>query len=121
MGFGSPATDTSDQSTASHERETVNNGNPKFVMGRLLSTPGALEALQEASQSPASLLSRHVSGDWGDMCEEDKQANERALEDGSRIFSAYVLTTGEKLWVITEAEDDQGRRVASTILKPSEY
>jgi hypothetical protein len=84
-------------------------------------TDEQLEALEKAGQSPASLLSRHVSGDWGDMCEEDKQANERALEDGSRIFSSYVLTTGEKLWVITEAEDDQGRRAASTILKPSEY
>ena len=56
------------------------------------------------------------------MCEEDKQANEQALQDGSRIFSAYVLkTTGEKVWVITEAIDDQGRRAATTILLPEEY
>ena len=95
--------------------------NPKFAMGRLLSTPGALQALSEANENPTSLLSRHVSGDWGDMCDEDKQANERALQDGSRVFSAYVLTTGEKIWIITEATDDQGRRAATTILRADEY
>jgi len=98
------------------------NGNTKFAMGRLLSTPGALEALEKAGQTPASLLSRHVTGDWGNMCDEDKQANERALEDGSRIFSVYVLaTTKQKVWVITEATDDEGRRAATTILLPEEY
>ncbi len=98
------------------------NGNPKFAAGRLLSTPGALEALEKAGVNPSTLLSRHVSGDWGDMCEEDKQANEQALQDGSRIFSAYVLkTTNQKVWAITEATDDQGRRAATTILLPEEY
>ena len=97
-------------------------GNPKFATGRLLSTPGALRALEEAGQSPATSISRHVSGDWGNMSkEEDKQANELALRDGSRIFSAYVLTTGQKVWVITEAADDQGRRAATTLTLPQEY
>ena len=99
----------------------MNNGNPRFAMGRLLSTPGALQALSEAGQSPASLLGRHVTGDWGDMCDEDKQANELALQDGSRIFSSYQLSPSEKIWVITEAVGDEGRRAATTILKPSEY
>ena len=102
-------------------RSTKTN-KPRFATGRLLSTPGALRALSKANESPATLLGRHVGGDFGDMCEEDKQANEQALQDGSRIFSAYVLkTTGEKVWVITEAIDDQGRRAATTILLPEEY
>jgi hypothetical protein len=100
----------------------MNKGNPRFAMGRLLSTPGALEALQEAGESPASLLQRHVTGDWGDMSDEDKQANELALQDGSRVFSSYLLAaTKQKIWVISEATDDQGRRAATTILLPSEY
>ena len=97
-------------------------GNPKFAMGRLLSTPGALAALEEAGLSLASLLSRHVSGDWGDLSDDDKQANELALQDGSRIFSAYVLAaTRQKVWCITEAEDDSGQRASTTILLPEDY
>ena len=55
------------------------------------------------------------------MCPDDKQLNDQSVIDGSRILSAYRLSTGEKLWVITEAEDDHGHRVATTILKPDEY
>lgn len=58
---------------------------------------------------------RHVRGDWGDLDEQDKQANDKALQDGSRILSAYGK--GEtKLWIITEAD-----RSATTILRPDEY
>jgi hypothetical protein len=65
----------------------------------------------------------HISGDWGDLDDEDKQANEDALTDGSRIFSAYLLPSFDrlKIWIITEAADDKGRRSATTILFPSEY
>ena len=64
---------------------------------------------------------RHAHGDWGDVCEEDRQANEQALIDGSRLLSVYRTSLGEKLWVITEAADDSGKRAATTILLPSEY
>jgi len=94
---------------------------PKFSLGQIVATPGALEALQKARQSAAEFLQRHVSGDWGDVCDEDRQANDRALQDGSRILSAYHTPLGEKLWVITEAADDSGHRPATTILLPSEY
>lgn len=77
----------------------------KFPTGKLVSTPAALETLARAGVSPLDLVRRHQSGDWGDLEDEDKQANDEALLDGSRIFSAYVLpTTGEKVWVITEAD-----------------
>jgi hypothetical protein len=55
---------------------------------------------------------------WG---AEDAEANNEALQDGSRLLSAYVLKTGEKLWCIPEAEDDQGNRAATTLLLPDEY
>jgi hypothetical protein len=89
---------------------------PKFSPGQLLSTPGALEALNEAQQSPMDFLGRHVYGDWGDVCEEDQQTNEEALEHGLRLLSSYRTTEGVKLWVITEAD-----RSATTILLPEEY
>jgi hypothetical protein len=87
-----------------------------FALGRMLATPGALEELARASQTPLDLLVRHAAGDWGDLDAEDSRANDEALVDGDRLLSAYRLSTGEKLWVITEAD-----RSATTILRPSEY
>lgn len=74
-----------------------------------------------AGVSPLSILRRHTSGDWGDLDTDDRKANEAALVDGSRIFSSYKLPNGEKVWVITTAEDDQGRRESTCILLPDGY
>ena len=89
---------------------------PCFSLGRVLATPGALEALAEAEQQPDEFLSRHVVGDWGDVCPEDAQENELSLQHGFRLLSAYTLSTGDKLWIITEAD-----RSATTLLLPEEY
>ncbi len=94
---------------------------PKFSLGTLLATPGAIEALQKADHDATEFLRRHIRGDWGDLDEEDRQANDDALIEGSRILSAYRTALGEKIWVITEAADDCGHRAATTILLPSEY
>lgn len=93
----------------------------KFPMGQCLATPGALDALAESGQSPAEFLVRHVQGDWGDMSSDDKELNELSLTDGSRIMSAYRTSKGTKLWVITDAADDNGHRCVTTILLPDEY
>ncbi len=93
----------------------------KFKMGQIVGTPGALEALQKSGQNPAEFLGRHVVGDWGEMSKDDCQLNDEALVDGSRLMSAYKTTTGEKLWIITEASDDEGHRCCTTILLPDEY
>ncbi len=89
---------------------------PRFSLGQVVATPGALESLQESEQSPLELITRHVTGDWGELGKEDKQENERSVEKGYRILSAYRLKSGEKVWVITEAD-----RSVTTILLPSEY
>jgi len=87
-----------------------------FKLGQLLVTPGALEALQASGQSPWVFLTRHLAGDWGDLCVEDKRLNDEAVQDGSRILSAYSTSRGAKVWLITEAD-----RSATTILLPDEY
>ena len=94
---------------------------PEFCFGQLLITPGALEALEKAGQSAIEFLQRHVRGDWGDVCDEDRRLNDHALLDGSRILSAHRTSLGEKLWIITEAADEAGQRAATMILLPSEY
>ncbi len=85
-------------------------------LGATVATPGALEALEQAGVSPASLLVRHQSGDWGEVPKEDARENERSLKHGYRVLSSYPLGEGRKVWIITEAD-----RSATTILLPSEY
>ena len=87
---------------------------PKFSLGQLVATPGALEALDEESFWP--YIKRHANGDWGDVCAEDKAENELSLKEGFRLLSAYHLPDGCKIWIITEAD-----RSATTILLPEEY
>jgi hypothetical protein len=97
------------------------NGKPKFPPGQILATPGALEALEASGQNVQFFLSRHVRGDWGEVCPGDAALNDQALVDGSRLLSAYRTLKGERLWIITEATDGNGHRLASTVLLPSEY
>lgn len=90
----------------------------KFELGQIVATRGvAIWATQDPSRSDHlnSMLSRHASGDWGEVCEEDKQANEYALRDGSRLLSAYTVD-GTKFWIITEWD-----RSVTTVLFPDEY
>lgn len=94
---------------------------PKFPLGEILATPGALEALGKCHQNPLEFLAHHSAGDWGDICDEDRQLNDEALVDGSRILSAYKTKDGTKLWIITEAVGENGQRSATTILLPEEY
>ena len=70
-------------------------------------------------QTPQEFLSS-PRRDWGDLDAEDKSLNDLALKDGSRLL-AYHTTLGTKLYVITEAEDDDGQRAATTMLLPDEY
>lgn len=93
----------------------------KFATGQCYATPGALNEIERAGLSYVDLLARHVRGDWGDLSREDKAANDEALVSGARILSAYVLSSGSKVWLITEAVGDDGRRAATTALLPDEY
>jgi hypothetical protein len=94
---------------------------PTFDLGRLLATPGALDVLTESHQQPAELLDRHLRGDWGEVCADDRQSNEAALVHGARRMSVYRTRQCKILWIITEAADEQGHRYATTILLPDEY
>jgi hypothetical protein len=90
--------------------------NLKFSAGRLVATPAALQALAESGQTPDFFLQKHLSGDWGDVDDEDRLLNEEALRNGTRLLSAYKTLNGIRLWIITEAD-----RSSTCILKPEEY
>ncbi len=90
-----------------------------FDVGKIYTTPGALNALERNNTTLAPFLERHRSGDWGDLEDEEKAENNASVKNGSRILSAYRLSDGEKIWIITEAG-----RLSTTVLlplSPSEY
>ena len=89
---------------------------PRFTVGWLIITPGALFALVEAQEDPRSFIYRHMKGDWGDVGPAEWAANEYAVRHGERLFSIYHTRHGRRLWVRTE-----GSRYATTILVPQEH
>lgn len=83
-------------------------------LGRIVSTPNALQTLTE--EDILAGLQRHQAGDWGELTEDDRAANDRALGEGTRIISAYKASDSTRFWIITE-----GDRSVTTILLPEDY
>jgi hypothetical protein len=94
----------------------------RFKLGKVVATPGALQALAEARQEPLHFLQLHASGAWGDLSRDDREANEQAVahegeaDRQGRVMSSYLTRAGTKLWVITEHD-----RSVTTLLVPGEY
>lgn len=109
---------------------------PRFALGRVVATPGALALMHVTNSNPFVLLAKHVTGDWGEIDPEDVQTNEDAVAHGLRVLSAYRLplqhapeeggsaaqstprldVDDDRIWVITEAD-----RSVTTLLLPEEY
>jgi len=87
-----------------------------FDLGQTVMTIGAKEALEDSNELPLTFLSKHQSGDWGIIGNEDREENEFSLKNDYRLLSAYLTDKGEKIWIITEAD-----RSVTTILLPEEY
>lgn len=84
------------------------------ALGRVVATRAAAAAL--SSEDITRALARHARGDWGEVCDEDREANEVALREGARLLSVYDSSTKVRFWVITEAD-----RSATTVLLPDDY
>jgi hypothetical protein len=89
---------------------------PLFPLGHVCATPAAMDLMEQLSLSPLEFIVRHVFGDWGQVCQDDREANQAALQNGTRLLSAYELPGGQRLWVLTEAD-----RSLTTLLLPSDY
>ena len=94
----------------------LNSTKPKFSLGHVVGTPGAMAALVASGLSPGELLRRHAAGDWGDVSAADAKANDESLVGGERLLSSYRTSNGTKIWIITEAD-----RSATTLLLPEEH
>ncbi len=80
-------------------------GHPtRFSLGDVVITPGALAAVVVAHEHIMPYLARHQRGEWGALDDQDKQANEQALTQGTRLLSAYHLRDATTIWIITEAD-----------------
>ena len=101
-------------------RQNSHTSRPKigtrFPLGETYITSGAQEVLDIAGETAIQYLRRHMSGDWGELSEDDAKENELSLHEGLRLLSSYRTVKGQKIWIITEAD-----RSATTILLPSEY
>jgi len=97
---------------------------PAFRTGQIVATRGVYDLARknaDFAEFIAKSLSRHVKGDWGDVNDEDKQTNNRALKQGTRLLSAYNDGRFPKngiatIWIITESD-----RSVTTVLFPDEY
>ncbi len=87
---------------------------PKFEVGQTVITANAQRVLP--GEEVLQALSSHLQGDWGDCEPADAEENERALQNGNRLFSVYHTKEGTKFWIITEAD-----RSATMVLLPEDY
>lgn len=91
----------------------------KFETGMTVMTRGVADKMVEEQDFDSFVvhsLGRHVSGDWGDLGDEDSKLNDQAVIEGSRILSAYETEVMPKIWIITEWD-----RSVTTVLFPEEY
>lgn len=100
----------------------------RFPLGTIVASRGITHAsdktiVSDNTRLPVRLapefeemIRAHARGEWGNLCNEDIEANETALHDGYRLLSAYLSAEGERVYVITEAD-----RSVTTILFASEY
>ena len=95
--------------------------NPKFQLGKTVITLGAIDVLTKNGLTSQLFLRKHQSGDWGDLCQEDKDLNDAAIacegdiNSQQRVLSSYK-TGDDTIWVITEWD-----RSCTTILLPENY
>jgi hypothetical protein len=91
----------------------------KFNPGQLIVTRGVNDLIatnEEFAKHVSLSLRRHLSGDWGELCDEDRVSNEIALQGEDRLFSVYENEGVAKIWIITEWD-----RSVTTVLFPDEY
>lgn len=86
----------------------------RFNLGRVVMTRGFVALYggdaMLASIGAQQLLQRHARGDWGTLRDDDRQANEEALQHGDRLLSKYEAK-GDACYVITERD-----RSATTVM-----
>ena len=90
-----------------------------FSLGNVVATPAALALIERHGASVPQLLNLHQTGDWREMCKEDRDTNWQAAFGDARVLSAFNIGSADqpvKIWIITEWD-----RSVTTILRPQDY
>ncbi|MEZ6142591.1 MAG: hypothetical protein R3B84_18680 [Zavarzinella sp.] len=87
-----------------------------FPLGQVVATQQCVGELERSGETPLQFIQQHATGNWGLVCEEDRQANEDALRNNERLLSVYKTKLGVKLYCITEWD-----RSVTTLLCSHEY
>ena len=103
-----------------HRRWDNEGPRPLFEMGSISITSNCANTLDNETppgpEQVAAFLFRHVTGDWGDLDDQDRETNQLALANGARILSCFHSAGGEKVYVITEWD-----RSSTTVLLAEDY
>jgi hypothetical protein len=83
-----------------------------------MATPGALNAFAATGENPINYIVRHMNLDPGSLRAQDQLANLRAVREGTRVFSAYELLDGTRIWIITEGRSDRHSYLTLTTTLP---
>lgn len=93
--------------------------NKYFEVGQEVMTCGINNMLAKSQKFCKEILDcmgKYKNKDWGDLEQEDKEMNDKAIESGTdRIFAAYNTSEG-RIYIITEWD-----RSVTTILFANEY
>jgi len=96
----------------------------RIALGRIMMTralAACFRSVEEAAEACLPFLLRHAAGDWGEVSEEDRDANDMAItqQGAARVMSVWQIETPcggrPRLWIITEAD-----RSVTTLLLPSD-
>lgn len=89
----------------------------KFIAKEVVATPAAMEAFEKAKEAYGMYLTRHYSGDWGEIDADDAKYNDEHFDDQTcSLHSVFTLHDRTTIWIITEAD-----KSVTTIIMPSEY
>lgn len=90
-----------------------------YSLGKVVMTNGISSKMAENekfSNEIANCFRRYIVCDWGALCDEDKEMNDKALRTGTaRVLAAYDTSEG-RVYIITEQN-----RSYTTILFADEY
>ena len=95
-----------------------------FNLGKVVCTATLNNAMSENKQFASEVMSalqKYCNKDWGDLCEEDKQINDDALQypEDLYLLAAYKTCKG-KIYIITERISENAGDNATTICFPDE-
>lgn len=90
----------------------------KFKLGQTVMTIGIAQEMNANvgfGKEVRQAFDRYIKCDWGELCQEDREMNDEAIENGERIFAKYE-TSVDPIYIITEYD-----RSYTTVLFCNEY